>query len=112
MTQYMRNVRYAACQFDQVMLPATLLFGGVLFSNVPVTVSVRNIENLRKVAAWVDVLAFQTVASLEQPEPPTPRVSEQTNSCDPLFNHTTDFDTLCSQPIQGLIEQADRRPAS
>ena len=44
-------------------------------SEVPVTVGVQ-VDNLDKVADWVDVLTFQTSHRLQQPEPPTPHVSQ------------------------------------
>jgi hypothetical protein len=43
-------------------------------SDFPVTVSVKDVDNIQQVADWVDVLAFQTVLTLQQPKPPIPRV--------------------------------------
>jgi len=40
-------------------------------SDVPITVGVH-VDNVAKVADWVDVLTFQTSHRLQQPDPPTP----------------------------------------
>jgi hypothetical protein len=41
-------------------------------SDVPLTVSLRSVENFPVVADWVDTLSFQTAESFQQPTPPTP----------------------------------------
>lgn len=53
-------------------------------SEVPVTVGAQ-VDNLDKVADWVDVLTFQTSHRLQQPERPTPHVS-QCPLCMPFYD--------------------------
>ena len=55
------------------MTPCALGLHIVDRSDVPITVGVH-VDNVAKVADWVDVLTFQTSRRLQQPDPPTPHV--------------------------------------
>lgn len=68
---------FVACVFAVALIsPMTTCAVGLNIvgrSDVPITVGVH-VDNVAKVADWVDVLTFQTSHRLQQPDPPTPHV--------------------------------------